>query len=53
MPALNAYAETIMPKRAGLIDSEGMMTAPSGAMTMKSRMTANCRKASRPAVNFW
>jgi hypothetical protein len=30
-----------------------MISAPSGAMIMKSRMTANCRNASRPTTNFW
>jgi hypothetical protein len=30
-----------------------MISAPSGDISMKSRMTANCRKASRPTTIFW
>jgi len=52
MPALNAYAETTIPKRAGVMSSAGMIMAPSGAITMKSRITANCRKARMAATNF-
>ena len=53
MPALNAYADTTSPNCLGVIASAGMIIAPSGAMIMKSRMTANCRNASSPTTNFW
>ena len=53
MPAAKAYAETTVPNCAGVMESAGMMTAPSGAISMKSRMTANCRKASMPTTTFW
>ena len=33
--------------------SAGITNAPSGATIMKSRITANCRKASAATTNVW
>src|SRR4051812_6206668 len=41
------------PKSRGDIASAGMTSAPSGATIMKSRITANCKKASDATTNFW
>ena len=46
-------AQRWVARRASEIDSAGMMNTPSGDISMKSRMTANCRKASIPTTNFW
>jgi hypothetical protein len=51
-PAAKAYAETTVPNWAAEMDNAGMITAPSGAMSMKSRTTANCRNASMPTTSF-
>ncbi|KAI1693145.1 hypothetical protein Ddc_23108 [Ditylenchus destructor] len=40
-------------ERAELMDSAGMITAPSGDMIMKSRTTANCSSVSRPSAKRW
>jgi hypothetical protein len=52
MPAANAYADTTVPNWAGVTDSEGMISAPRGDISMKSRITANWRNASIPTINF-
>src|ERR1700682_3576653 len=52
-PAMNAYADTMNPKSRGDMPSAGITNAPSGATIMKSRITANCRKASEATTNFW
>jgi len=41
------------PKSRADMPSAGMTNAPSGATIMKSRITANCRKASEAATNVW
>src|ERR1022692_4726256 len=41
------------PKSRGDMASAGITNAPSGATIMKSRITANCRKASEATTNFW
>jgi len=53
MPAaLNAYSETTSPNSFGASLSAGMISAPIGAISMKSRMTANCRNASIATTVF-
>src|ERR1700682_1433272 len=52
-PALNAYADTMNPKSRGDMPSAGITNAPNGATIIKSRITANCRKASEATTNFW
>src|SRR5205823_5506434 len=41
------------PKSRGDMLSAGITNAPSGATIMKSKITANCRKASEATTNFW
>src|ERR1700720_174198 len=41
------------PKLRGDMSSAGITNAPSGATIMKSKITANCRKASEATTNLW
>src|ERR1041385_3290086 len=41
------------PKSRGDMASAGITSAPSGATIKKSRITANCRKASDATTNVW
>jgi hypothetical protein len=42
-----------VPNCAGVTDRAGMISAPSGDISMKSRITANWRNASMPTIAFW
>src|SRR6478609_2272982 len=41
------------PNSRGDMASAGITNAPSGATIMKSRITANCKKASEATTNVW